>query len=165
MSTIREAILESWQRQSTIFKNLTESIGPEQADLKIAEGEWPIEEHLRHVHSTRRYWLSKAAPEFNVGMEWLYSEENGEWKPYGSLDDIKVQLDKSAQQIALAMESGLKEPADPNPFYSHPIMFLQHMIWHEGWHTSSILTALRVNGFERTEEWEEPNIWGVWRTE
>lgn len=39
------------------------------------------------------------------------------------------------------------------------------MVWHEGWHIGAILLALRVNGFDVTDEWEEENLWGQWRTE
>jgi uncharacterized damage-inducible protein DinB len=165
MSTIVEAILESWDRQTTIFRNLANSITPELSHLKAAEGEWDIEEHLRHVHNVRKFWLSKFAPEFNVDMERLYAQDGDDWKPIGDLTMIRAELDKSAKQITLALKEKLVEPAEPNTFYDHPIFFLQHMVWHEGWHTGSILTTLRINGFERPEEWEEPNIWGVWRTE
>ena len=39
------------------------------------------------------------------------------------------------------------------------------MVWHDGWHVGLIFLALRLNGQEPPEEWEEPNVWGQWRTE
>jgi hypothetical protein len=39
------------------------------------------------------------------------------------------------------------------------------MVWHDGWHVGLIFLALRLNGQEPREEWEEPNVWGLWRTE
>ena len=38
-------------------------------------------------------------------------------------------------------------------------------IWHDGWHVGLIFLGLRLNGQEPPEEWEEPNVWGQWRTE
>ncbi len=38
------------------------------------------------------------------------------------------------------------------------------MVWHEGWHAGIILLALRLNGREPAEQWEETNLWGIWRS-
>ena len=59
----------------------------------------------------------------------------------------------------------LEPMAGEHVVYDNPIPFLQHMVWHDGWHVGLIFLALRLNGQEPPEEWEEPNVWGQWRTE
>jgi hypothetical protein len=39
------------------------------------------------------------------------------------------------------------------------------MVWHEGYHAGLILLALRNAGQEPTEEWDEYNIWALWRVD
>jgi uncharacterized damage-inducible protein DinB len=167
MQTLQEALLESWDRQCQIVDNLANRITPDLLDAKSREGEFPIGEHLCHIHGTRRFWLSKVAPEFADGIPSLYTKKSEEeWIPSGDLPTIKKALAHSAGQIRHAMEHQLSDPeAQGQEVYDHPVFFLQHMIWHEGWHVSSIMQALRAVGQEPPEEWEEPNIWGVWRTE
>lgn len=50
-------------------------------------------------------------------------------------------------------------------WYDNPVLFIQHMVWHEGWHIGLIFLALRLAGQEIPEEWEETKVWGEWRTE
>lgn len=63
------------------------------------------------------------------------------------------------------IESGGAPLEGENARYDNPVLLLQHMIWHDGWHVGLIFLALRLNGQEPPEEWEEPNVWGQWRTE
>jgi uncharacterized damage-inducible protein DinB len=80
------------------------------------------------------------------------------------LDEIRTYLAQSAQAVREATARRLAEPEADSP-YDHPILFLQHMIWHEGYHFALIHLALRNAGHEPTEEWEEANVWSQWRTE
>ena len=63
------------------------------------------------------------------------------------------------------MEQSLTDGKEKVGFYDNPVLFLQHMIWHEGWHVGLIILGLRLSGEEPPEEWEENHIWGEWRTE
>ena len=162
--SLKAAILESWDRQATIINNVAALIQPDQFDWVVAEGEWPIVEHLCHIHGTRRFWMKEISPDYLVGLKRLVEEKGDDWVPIRDIDLIREQLSASAIKIREIMDELLDDPKQAGP-YDHPLYFQQHMIWHEGWHTSSIMAALRVNGQEPTEEWEEPNIWGLWRTE
>lgn len=44
----------------------------------------------------------------------------------------------------------------------HPILFLQHMIWHEGYHHGQIKLALKRAGTPISDEQAGPLTWGVW---
>jgi uncharacterized damage-inducible protein DinB len=163
VQSLSNAIIESWDRSSRIISNEAKGLDPESLSIQTLPDEWPIVQHLCHVHGTRRHWLSVVAPEFSVGIERLYTKVEGGWVPIDDLTTVVAELDKSALQIRKAMEVLLEEPKPIGP-YSHPVFFLQHMIWHEGWHTSSIMQALRSQGKEFAEEWEGQNVWAIWRS-
>jgi uncharacterized damage-inducible protein DinB len=46
--------------------------------------------------------------------------------------------------------------------YDHPILFLQHMIWHEGYHHGQIKLALKVAGHPLSDDEAGPVTWDVW---
>lgn len=162
---LKEAILESWDRQAQIIKNLVDYVQPDQLSFLVGPGEWTIAEHFGHIHQCRRYWLSQVAPGFESDLSKLSKSESEPWSPSGDMDQIRPALTASATQIWKSMEALLTEDAKPSGGYDHPLLFLQHMIWHEGWHAGAVMAGLRLNGCETPEEWEEANIWGLWRTE
>ena len=46
--------------------------------------------------------------------------------------------------------------------YDHPILFLQHMIWHEGYHHGQIKVTLKLGGRPITDQEAGPVTWDVW---
>ena len=46
--------------------------------------------------------------------------------------------------------------------YDHPILMLQHLIWHEGYHHGQIKLALKMAGRTLTNKEAGPVTWGVW---
>lgn len=48
---------------------------------------------------------------------------------------------------------------------NHPVLLLQHMLWHEGYHVGQIKLALKAMGYVMSEAEEERAIWGLWRHE
>jgi uncharacterized damage-inducible protein DinB len=159
-----EAILESWDRQAQIVDNIASIVTPELMGAKSREGEFSIGEHLCHIHGTRRWWIKEIDPKYLEGSASLYTEvSEDDYVASEDLDLIRQRLKESAASVRHAMVDLLPDgKAGP---YDHPLFYLQHMIWHEGWHVGAIFHAFRANGQEITEEWEEPNVWGLWRTE
>ncbi len=49
-----------------------------------------------------------------------------------------------------------------NLHYDHPILLLQHMIWHEGYHHGQIKLALKLAGRPLTNKEAGPLTWRVW---
>ena len=145
--------LESWDRQVRIIDNIVSLITPELMDAKSRDGEWTIGEQLCHIHGVRRGWLNEVAPESLAESRSLYTLVGEEYIPNQDLDLIREQLPLSAATIREVVEKGLQDPKPVGP-YSHPFFFLQHMVWHEGWHAGSIIHALRANGHEPTDEWD-----------
>lgn len=158
-----DALLDSWDRQCRIVKAVASRIDESNRNVKPSEDGWPLYHQLAHIHLVRQYWLTQVAPERKGTIEEAFTDG---WKtPIEDLDKIKSLLDVSAVAIREVMGDLLRKEPAPVGGYDHPVLFLQHMVWHEGWHVGLIYLAFRQNGQEPPEEWDEANVWGEWRTE
>lgn len=162
-----QALLDSWDRQCRILDAVAGLIDESNRHAKPSVDGWPLDKQLAHTHNTRKFWLSQIAPEKAAALGASYADEQG--TPIADLDEIKRQLTLSGlavrEAVSEGLEKGMVPMVGPNATYDNPVLFLQHMVWHEGWHVGLIMLALRLNGQEPPEEWEEPNVWGLWRTE
>ena len=46
--------------------------------------------------------------------------------------------------------------------YDHPILMLQHLIWHEGYHHGQMKLALKLAGCPMINQEAGPLTWQVW---
>lgn len=160
---LTDALLESWDRQRRIVAAVASRVDESNRKAKPSADGWPLDHQLAHIQGVRREWLSQFAPERGAVLGESFVDG---WKtPIGDLGAIKAQLDESGKAIREAVREALANGAAPSGGYDHPVLFLQHMVWHEGWHVGLILLALRLAGQEPSDEWEEANVWGEWRTE
>lgn len=160
--TAQAAILESWRRQSLCLTNLMGRLNPKLLKAKSSKDGWTIAYHLCHIHECRVYWLSKASGVMHPELIDLYHQIGEVWYPSESLTEIREQLALSEQAIQKWVAENINNKSAGGP-YDHPILFLQHMVWHEGYHFALLTLALRTAGHEASEVWEEENIWGLWR--
>lgn len=160
---ITTALLESWDRQCRIVNAVASLVNEENKEKKPSEDGMPLYAQLAHIHGVRRYWLSQIDPERGKALETTF---DGSWDKYiTDLPKIKALLGESAKAVRDSVEDLIKNDVGARGGYDNPVLFLQHMVWHEGWHVGLIFLALRLNGQDPGEEWEEPNVWGEWRTE
>lgn len=160
-----EEIFASWKRHNRILANISGLIGPEEAAFKTAESESPVFEHLCHIHAVRHGWLSRVSPQHTDGLGEVYLKVGeSAWEPITDPDEVKRQIALSETAVLAAVESLIAAGAGQVGPYSHPVHFLQHMLWHEAGHVAVISLALRLNGKEPSDEWEEANMWAVWRS-
>jgi len=61
-----------------------------------------------------------------------------------------------------AVKSKLEAGREMNLHYDHPILLLQHMLWHEGYHHGQIKLALKIAGHPISDEEAGPLTWGIW---
>ena len=160
------ALLESWDRQCRIVAAVATLIDDQNRHVKPSEDGWSLDRHLSHMHGVRRFFLSQAMPEFAASLQSTSRDEEG--TPLEDLNEIKAALSASAvavrEAVRTAIETNTPMRGD-HVVYDSPVLFLQHMVWHDGWHIGLIFLALRLNGQEPPESWEEPKVWGEWRTE
>ncbi len=163
MSDLLEALLESWDRNNNILTNLVKSLPQGSLDLRPSETSWPVAVHLSHIHETRLYWLGMAAPEFEHGVAQLFQVEGDKWIAERDLDKVVAGLEASRKAVRDAVRAHIEADTATLGPYSHPVQFLQHMFWHEGYHYGQLMLALKPLEYASSNNWQDANIWSVWR--
>lgn len=160
-----QMLLNSWDRQCACINNLLTLMNPELLEVKPSEDGWNLAIQFAHIVEVRTFWFSNAAETENLGLPSLFTLDGEIYRASRDIDAIRTALLASEQAIRNFLAAKLKTPESPCGGYETPINFLQHMIWHEGWHAGLIMLGLRLAGHEPTDVWEETNLWSMWRTE
>jgi uncharacterized damage-inducible protein DinB len=71
-------------------------------------------------------------------------------------------LNESAKVLRDAVNGRLESGRDMDLHYDHPILMLQHMVWHEGYHHGQIKLALKAAGRPMDDEEIGAVTWDVW---
>ena len=151
-----ELLLDSWDRNNTILVNLLRAV-PEPGLEVRAMGAGPsIAELFTHIHYVRLAFVSEDAPEFAKTLP------EKEWASESDTNRIAQMLNDSAKVVRDAVKNRVESGREMNLHYDHPILFLQHMIWHEGYHHGQIKLALKTAGHTLDDEKIGPVTWGVW---
>ena len=151
-----EALLDSWDRNNTILLNLLRALPEGGLEARAMEGSPSIAQLFTHIHFVRLVFVSEDAPEFARPLP----EE--EWVVERDRSRIAQMLKDSAQTVRDVVKSRVEAGRDMNLHYDHPILLLQHMLWHEGYHHGQMKLALKVAGRPMTDEEAGPLTWDVW---
>ena len=82
-----------------------------------------------------------------------------EWKRERDRDRLAQMLDDSAKAVRDAVEGRVKSEREMDRHYDHPILMLQHLIWHEGYHHGQIKLALKLAGRPIADDDAGPGTW------
>ncbi len=151
-----EAFLDSWDRNNTILVNLLRALPEGGLEVRAIEGSPSIAQLFTHIHFVRLVFVFEDAPEFARNLpkeEWAVERDPGR---------IAQMLNDSAKAVRNAVKSKVEAGQDMNLHYDHPILLLQHMIWHEGYHHGQIKLALKIADHSMTDEQAGPVTWDVW---
>ena len=151
-----EVLLDSWGRNNTILVNLLRALQEGGLEARAMEGSPSVAEMFTHIHYVRLVFVSEDAPEFARDVpaeEWVVERDPGR---------IAHMLNESASVVGDAVKSRVETGRGMNLHYDHPILLLQHMIWHEGYHHGQMKLALKVAGRPLTDEEAGPVTWDVW---
>jgi uncharacterized damage-inducible protein DinB len=154
--SLLEALLDSWDRNNRILVNLLRSVPEGALDARAVEGSKTVAEMFLHIHGTRQWVLSEDAPEF--ALEPL---KQG-WRETRDPDRIAEMLNASAGAVRAAVKSRVETGKQMLVRYDHPILLLQHMVWHEGYHHGQIKLALKAMGQPLDDEEIGRVTWHVW---
>jgi uncharacterized damage-inducible protein DinB len=149
-------LLDSWDRNNTILVNLLRALPEGGLEVRAVEGGPSIAELFTHIHYVRLVFVSEDAPEFARALP------EKEWASESDPDRIAQMLNDSAKVVRQAIKSRVESGREMELHYDHPILFLQHMIWHEGYHHGQIKLALKLAGRPITDEEAGPVTWDVW---
>jgi uncharacterized damage-inducible protein DinB len=115
-----------------------------------------VAQMFNHMHYVRLVFVAEDVPESATevpGKEWLDERDPGR---------MAQMLNESARVVRDAVKSRLETGQEMNLHYDHPILFLQHMIWHEGYHHGQIKLALKAAGHPLEDEEIGRVTWDVW---
>ena len=151
-----EALLDSWDRNNTILINLLRALPEGGLEARAIEGSPSVAQLFTHIHYGRLVIVFEDAPEFarDVPKE--------EWAAERDRNRLAQMLNESAQAVRDAVKSRVEAGREMNLHYDYPILFLQHMIWHEGYHHGQIKLVLKLAGHPMPDEQAGPLTWDVW---
>lgn len=150
------ALLDSWDRNNTILLNLLRALPQDGLEARAMEGSPSVAELFTHIHYVRLVFVFEDAPEFARRLpeeEWMAERDPGR---------IAQHLNDSAKAVREAVKDRVEAGGDMNLHYDHPILLLQHMLWHEGYHHGQIKLALKLAGRPMSDEKAGEVTWGVW---
>jgi uncharacterized damage-inducible protein DinB len=151
-----DALLDSWDRNNIILVNLLRALPEGGLQVRAMEGSPSVAQLFTHVHFVRLIFVFEDAPEFARTLpeeEWVIEHDPAR---------IEHLLNDSANAVRDAVKSRVETGRDMDLHYDHPILLLQHMLWHEGYHHGQIKLALKMAGLPVTDEKAGPVTWDVW---
>ena len=154
--SLLEALLDSWDRNNTILVNLLRAVPEGGLEARAVEGSMSVAEMFLHIHGGRVFVLSEDAPEF--ALEPL---KEG-WRETRDPVRIAEMLNASASAVRGALKSRVETGKQMLVRYDHPILLLQHMVWHEGYHHGQIKLALKATGKPLDDEEIGRVTWHLW---
>jgi uncharacterized damage-inducible protein DinB len=142
-----EALFDSWDRNNTILINLLRVIPEGGFDCRVMADSSSVGEMFHHIHYVRLVFVEEPRE------EWVVERDVGR---------MATMLQESAKVVRDAVRSRLDSGRPMNLHYDHPILFMQHMIWHEGYHHGQIKLALKMGGRALSDDVAGPVTWDVW---
>ena len=151
-----DALLDSWDRNNTILVNFLHALPTGGLEVRATEGGPSIAELFTHIHFVRLVFVVEDAPEFARALpahEWVSERDPAR---------IAQLLNDSARAVRDAVKSRVEEGREMKVHHDHPILMLQHMVWHEGYHHGQMKLALKLAGLPMTDEESGPLTWDLW---
>lgn len=154
--SLLDALLDSWDRSNTILVNLLLALPEGGLQARVMESSPSVAELFTHINYVRLVFIAEDVPELAKDLpeqEWMHERDPG---------SIARMLNDSAKVVRQAVKSRVESSQAMNLHYDHPILFLQHMLWHEGYHHGQIKLALKLTGHPIADQEAGPLTWGVW---
>src|ERR1700686_1214979 len=139
-----DVLLDSWDRNNTILVNLLRVLPEGALEARAMEGSPSVAEMFTHIHYVRLVFITEDAPEFAPAFAKDLPKE--EWNSEHNPNRISQMLNESAKVVRDAVKGKVEASREINLHFDHPVLLLQHMIWHEGYHHGQIKLALKLAG-------------------
>jgi uncharacterized damage-inducible protein DinB len=134
------ALEDSWLRNNRMLVNLLRAVPAELLDHRMLQDGFSIAGMFVHMDFCRRYLVKKNAPESAV------PELPDGWRDQRDPERIELLLEESAKLVPQAVAGRLASGRAMEVHYDHPILLIQQLIWHEGYHHGQIKAALKLAG-------------------
>ena len=147
--SVLEALLSSWDRNNAVMLNLLRALPEGGLGARAVRGSPSVGAQFSHIHHERLVSVLEEAPEFALPVpEQEWADEQGKGRLEGMGNAVKGRV-----------EAG----RDLDLNYGHPVLMLQLLLWHEGYHHGQIKLALKLSGRPLGDETAGPLTWDVWR--
>ena len=150
-----EALLDAWDRNNAILLNLLRALPAGGLAARLMEQSPSVAELFTHIHFVRLVFVLEDAPECAQAVP------EAEWVDERDSARIALMLRDSAAAVRNAVVSRLQMGQHMDLHYDHPILLLQHMVWHEGYHHGQIKLALKAAGHPLADGDVGPVTWGI----
>jgi uncharacterized damage-inducible protein DinB len=151
-----EALLDSWDRNNTITINLLRAIADDAMDLKPIDSSPSIAQLFAHMDYCRLIFVLEDAPEFAREMR------NGQWNAERDRERLAWMFTDSAAAVRDAVRHRIETGREMQIHYDHPLLMLQHLIWHEGYHQGQIKLTLKLAGRPLIDDEVGLVTWDIW---
>ena len=151
-----DVLLDSWDRNNAILLNLLKLVPPGGLEVRAMEGSPTVAQMFTHIHYVRLVFVAEDAPEFACALP------EHEWQAESDPGRIAKMLNESARVVRDAVKRRVEQGQAMNQHFDHPLLFVQHMIWHEGYHHGQIKLALKLAGAPIANQDAGPGTWRIW---
>lgn len=155
-NSLLATLFDSWDRNNRILVNLLSVVPPEGMDVRPTPDGHSVAELFTHMNFVRAAFVQENAPEFAGDVpedEWVHDTDR---------ERIARSLAVSARLVREAVQGRIESGRAMDQLYDHPILLLQHLIWHEGYHHGQIKLALKLAGTPIPDSAAGPASWAVW---
>ncbi len=162
MLNLLDAILETWNRNTTVILNILKALPEGGIDASDTNGQWTVAHHLADMQGANLEWLKASSPEFAKNLPVLYTEDTNSplgWIPERNLNNLITAFQTTSEAVAQSVQHHVETQTPFGEVYEHPIYFLQHMIYHQAYHTGQIIWALKQSGMRFTDDQTFQMIW------
>jgi uncharacterized damage-inducible protein DinB len=163
--SLLEALLDSWDRNNTIMVGLLHALPTGGLKARATPESPTITALFMHVCYLRFALVCESDPEFAAQHPEIIPNDDQEWLEEYDLERITKMLNDSAKLLRDAVKRWIdmgQSVKAASPGYDHPILLLQHMIWHEGYHVGQMKLALKITGRPMTNKEAGAVTWSVW---
>jgi uncharacterized damage-inducible protein DinB len=151
-----DQVLDAWERNNTILVNLLRAVPAGGLDIRATGSSPSVGQMFMHMHYVRLVFVHEDAPEFAVAVP------KQEWLAERDVERMAAMLNDSAAVVRAAVEGKLASGRAMDTHYDHPILLMQHMVWHEGYHHGQIKLALKLAGYPFDDAEIGQLTWDVW---
>jgi DinB family protein len=152
-----DALLESWERNNTIMLNLLRTVPQGGLQVRAMPDSPTVAQQFAHVHHERLVSVAEEVPECAIDVP------NNEWMVVDDRDRIAQMLNNSARVVRDAVKGRIEAGRELDLNYGHPLLMIQLLLWHEGYHHGQIKLALKMAGQPIGNDDAGPITWDVWR--
>lgn len=154
MTDLLDALLDSWHRNNAVLVDSLSVIPLSGLAARATISSPTVAAMFGHIYHVRMAMVHENAPEhasLDLGYDWV------EFTPH----DIERLLNASAGAVRDAVKDRIESRREMDMHYDHPLLAIQHLIWHEGYHYGQIKLALKIAGSPIDDATAGPVSWDI----